>query len=61
MTRLTLCGLATDYCVAFSALDAARLGFSFTVLTGACRAIDLNGSMAAMDTAMRAAGVSLEA
>ncbi len=61
VTRLTLCGLATDYCVAFSALDAARLGFSVTVLTGACRAIDLNGSMAAMDTAMRAAGVSLEA
>lgn len=61
VTRLTLCGLATDYCVAFSALDAARLGFAVTVLTGACRAIDLNGSMAAMDTAMRAAGVSLEA
>ncbi len=60
VTRLTLCGLATDYCVAFSALDAARLGFAVTVLTGACRAIDLNGSMAAMDAAMRAAGVALE-
>ena len=60
VTRLTLCGLATDYCVAFSALDAARLGYAVTVLTGACRAIDLNGSLARMETEMRAAGVALE-
>lgn len=60
VTRLTLCGLATDYCVAFSALDAARLGYAVTVLTGACRAIDLNGSLARMETEMRAAGVVLE-
>jgi hypothetical protein len=46
VTAVTLVGLATDYCVAYSALDAARLGFKATVLEGACRAIDLNGSLA---------------
>jgi nicotinamidase/pyrazinamidase len=57
--RLVLVGLATDYCVAYSALDAARLGFDVTVLLGACRAIDLDGSLAAQDQAMRQAGVHL--
>jgi nicotinamidase/pyrazinamidase len=56
---LTLVGLATDFCVAFSALDAARLGFDVTVLEGACRAIDLGGSLAAQQAAMTAAGVRL--
>jgi nicotinamidase/pyrazinamidase len=60
VTAVTLVGLATDYCVAYSALDAARLGFGVTVLMGACRAIDLNGSLAAMQAEMRAAGVALE-
>jgi nicotinamidase/pyrazinamidase len=60
VTHLTLAGLATDYCVAFSALDAARLGFSVTVLEGASRAIDLNGSLAEARAKMRAAGVRLE-
>jgi nicotinamidase/pyrazinamidase len=46
VTAVTLVGLATDYCVAYSALDAARLGFTATVLEGAARAIDLNGSLA---------------
>lgn len=59
-THLTFAGLATDFCVAWSALDAVRLGFAATVLMGACRAIDLNGSLAAARTAMRAAGVALE-
>jgi len=59
LDRLTLAGLATDYCVAFSALDAIRLGFSVTVRMDACRAIDLGGSLAAMTAAMRAAGVEL--
>ena len=59
ITDLTLVGLATDFCVAFSALDAAKLGFRTTVLTDACRAIDLNGSLAAAETSMRAAGVTL--
>jgi nicotinamidase/pyrazinamidase len=61
VTAVTLVGLATDYCVAYSALDAARLGFKATVLEGACRAIDLNGSLAEAREKMRAAGVRLEA
>jgi nicotinamidase/pyrazinamidase len=60
VTALTLVGLATDYCVAYSALDAARLGFKATVLEGACRAIDLSGSLADARAKMRAAGVALE-
>lgn len=59
ITRLTLVGLATDFCVAFSAQDAARLGFDVTVRMDLCRAIDLNGSLAAATDAMRAAGVTL--
>jgi nicotinamidase/pyrazinamidase len=61
VTAVTLVGLATDYCVAYSALDAARLGFKATVLEGACRAIDLNGSLTEARDKMRAAGVALEA
>lgn len=61
VTRLTLVGLATDYCVAYSALDAVRLGFTATVLEGACRAIDLDGSLADARDKMRAVGVALEA
>ena len=57
--RLTLVGLATDYCVAYSALDAARLGFEVTVRLEACRAIDLGGSLAVALDHMRAAGVLL--
>ena len=45
--KLTLVGLATDFCVAYSALDAAGLGYEVTVLEGACRAIDMGGSLAA--------------
>ncbi len=59
VTDLTLVGLATDFCVAYSAIDAARLGFRVTVLEGACRAIDLNGSLADARAKMRAAGVVL--
>ncbi|WP_323022243.1 bifunctional nicotinamidase/pyrazinamidase [Pararhodobacter sp.] len=59
VTRLTLAGLATDFCVAYSALDAARLGFAVTVRLDACRAIDLDGSLAAALAEMRAAGVTL--
>src|SRR5437660_11724247 len=43
-THIAFAGLATDYCVAYSALDAARLGFGVTVAMDACRAIDLGGS-----------------
>ncbi len=60
ISSLVMVGLATDFCVAFSALDAAKLGFKVTVLTDACRAIDLDGSLAAAMDKMKAAGVSLE-
>ncbi|MDE9451480.1 bifunctional nicotinamidase/pyrazinamidase [Aliiroseovarius sp. Z3] len=59
--KLTLVGLATDFCVAYSAIDGARLGFDVTVLERACRAIDLDGSLDAARADMRAAGVTLEA
>jgi len=59
LTDLTIAGLATDFCVAYSALDAARLGFAVTVDLGASRAIDLNGSLADAIGQMRAAGVKL--
>jgi len=56
--RVTLCGLATDYCVGFSAIDARTAGFETAVVLDACRGIDLDGSLARMITAMREAGVS---
>ncbi|MFV0474143.1 MAG: bifunctional nicotinamidase/pyrazinamidase [Pikeienuella sp.] len=58
VTDLALCGLATDFCVRFSALDAARLGFGVTVAEDACRGIDLDGSLAAAWDEMSAAGVA---
>ncbi len=58
-TRLTLVGLATDYCVAFSALDAARLGYEVTVDLSLCREIDLAGSLSEAMGRLRAAGVRL--
>lgn len=57
--KLVLVGLATDFCVAYSALDAMRLGFDTTVALDACRAIDLSGSLAAAEEQMRKAGVTL--
>ncbi len=60
INTLTMVGLATDFCVQYSALDAARLGFQITVLENACRAIDLDGSLAAARIAMLDAGVKLE-
>ncbi|MEC9199308.1 MAG: bifunctional nicotinamidase/pyrazinamidase [Pseudomonadota bacterium] len=45
VNSVTLTGLATDFCVAYSALDAARLGYDVTVDTRLCRAIDLNQSL----------------
>jgi nicotinamidase/pyrazinamidase len=58
--RVVMCGLATDFCVAYSALDARRLGFETIVRLDACRAIDLGGSLAAALGAMRDAGVVLD-
>lgn len=57
--RLVMVGLATDFCVNFSAVDAARLGFEVDVRQDLCRAIDLDGSLAAALEGMRGAGVSL--
>lgn len=59
ITMLTLVGLATDFCVHFSAVDAARLGFSVSLRTDLCRAIDLDGSLEAARDGMRQAGVRL--
>ncbi|MEX4008267.1 bifunctional nicotinamidase/pyrazinamidase [Neoaquamicrobium sediminum] len=59
ISDLTLVGLATDFCVAYSALDAVRSGFKATVLLDACRAIDLGGSLATMKDEMAKAGVTL--
>jgi nicotinamidase/pyrazinamidase len=56
---LLMAGLATDFCVRFSAVDAARLGFRVSVAMDACRAIDLDGSLAAAEAEMRAEGVTL--
>lgn len=52
-----LAGLATDFCVAYSALDAVRLGFAVTLIEDACREIDLDGSHAAALARMGDAGV----
>lgn len=59
LRRLFLAGLATDYCVFYSALDARQAGFEVVVLLDACRAIDLEGSLAAALAAMREAGVEI--
>ncbi len=55
--RVFFCGLATDYCVAWSALDARKLGFEAAVIEDACRGIDLNGSLAKAWDDMKKAGV----
>jgi nicotinamidase/pyrazinamidase len=59
LKRVFLTGLATDYCVAYSAIDAARLGFDAFVIMDATRAIDLNGSLDAAKAEMTRAGVRL--
>jgi len=56
---LTMVGLATDFCVNYSAVDAAKLGFAVTVRQDLCRAIDFGGSLAAAQDGMRDAGVTL--
>jgi len=59
LSRVFLAGLAYDYCVGHSALDARRLGLPAFVLRDACRAIDLNGSAAAIDAEFVKAGVNV--
>ncbi len=56
---VTLVGLATDFCVNYSAVDAARLGFTVTVIESLCRAIDFDGSLDAARSEMAGAGVAL--
>jgi nicotinamidase/pyrazinamidase len=59
LRRIVMAGLATDYCVYYSALDARRLGFDTVVVESACRAIDLAGSLAAASAGMAGAGVQV--
>jgi len=58
LERVTLCGLATDFCVYFSAIDAREAGFEAGVVLEASRAIDVDGSLTRALAAMREAGVS---
>jgi nicotinamidase/pyrazinamidase len=58
--RVVIMGLATDYCVQATVLDAARLGYSTAVLTDACAPVDLQpGDGARAEQAMRDAGVAM--
>jgi nicotinamidase/pyrazinamidase len=57
--RVYCCGLATDFCVAWSALDAQSAGFETWVIGDACRAIDTGGSLAAARRDLAAAGVRM--
>jgi nicotinamidase/pyrazinamidase len=59
LARCFFAGLAYDYCVGYSALDARRLGLQAWVLRDACRAINLNGSVAAIEAAFAQAGVQV--
>lgn len=61
LERLFICGLATDFCVFYSALDGKRLGFEVAVLEDACRAIDLDGSLDEARRQMIGAGVDFSA
>jgi nicotinamidase/pyrazinamidase len=57
LRRVFFAGLATDYCVHYSAVDARRLGFDTVLVEAGCRAIDLAGSLNAAWASMAAAGV----
>ncbi|HEX4031657.1 MAG TPA: bifunctional nicotinamidase/pyrazinamidase [Terracidiphilus sp.] len=59
LTRCFFAGLAYDYCVGYSALDARRLGLQAVILRDACRAIDLGGSVAAIEASFEQAGVAI--
>ncbi|MEM1313320.1 MAG: bifunctional nicotinamidase/pyrazinamidase [Pseudomonadota bacterium] len=58
-TEVVCVGLALDFCVRWSAVDAAALGFAASVEESACRAIDLDGSLAEARSEMKTAGVAL--
>ena len=55
--KVYVCGLATDFCVGWTALDARKVGFAAAVIDDACRAIDTEGSLAAAWERMERAGV----
>ena len=57
ISHIVLAGLATDFCVFYSAMDASKLGYHVTVVSDACRAIDLDGSLAAAMRDMTQQGV----
>lgn len=57
MTRIFVVGLATDFCVAWTAMDARKQGFETYVIEDACRGIDAQGSLAKAWSSMKAAGV----
>jgi nicotinamidase/pyrazinamidase len=57
LTDVYVCGLATDFCVSWSAIDARSANLKVSVIEDACRGIDLNGSVAAAWKSMAASGV----
>ncbi|MCB1425933.1 MAG: bifunctional nicotinamidase/pyrazinamidase [Brucellaceae bacterium] len=59
VSHVVLTGLATDFCVYYSAIDAVRDGFAATLVTDACRAIDMDGSLAAAMQDMKDKGVRI--
>jgi nicotinamidase/pyrazinamidase len=58
LKRLFLCGLAYDFCVRFSAIDGAALGFECLVVEDATRPVDLPGSVEATNAALDGAGIT---
>lgn len=61
LERVHICGLATDFCVAFSAIDAVRCGFESIVVEDACRAINVEGSLEHAKAMMQQTGVKMAA
>jgi nicotinamidase/pyrazinamidase len=59
LERIIVCGLATDFCVFYSAIDGREAGFEVSVETSACRGIDMNGSIARAMRSMSEAGVTI--
>ena len=59
--RITVCGLATDFCVFYSAIDGREAGFAVDIATSACRGIDMDGSLARAMRSMSEAGVTIRA
>ena len=59
LERITVCGLATDFCVFYSAVDGREAGFEVSVVTSACRGIDMDGSIARAMRSMSEAGVTI--